>query len=447
MPKGERDGPAWRKPLASLSACTEDLTEPPPFAPSLSAVELLQQNPAHRPAWSTDAAFLRISVFQPSFAGLYFERDGRLVIATTGGAAEADLISAVLDEYGEDYPSKGPRGIEGGSIEVRSVDYSFATLAAEYDHILRNLLAQDDVRITDINERENRIVVKTAPNRSEGVLREVQRVSETPELVEVRELEEEIGILNDHLRSQFDTLLAGIQIYAQGMGECTLGATITRVSGSDTIPGILTASHCTGDGSDMFDMDAVWIGQPTYSVQNRIARESIDPSEFSCADPDGCRYSDAAIADLESGVEAKVGFIARTIDRNADTLEVDEGNPLPIGMEHSTGPSSGVIAEKIGRTSGWTWDEIGDTCETWSSPTSHSFTILCSYEVLAWAAQGDSGSPVFTGGTYYNPPSEPNLQASCSEVYGTVPITFGTVPSWASKTTWGASMSSSFPSD
>lgn len=120
----------------------------------------------------------------------------------------------------------------------------------------------------------------------------------------------------------------------------------------------------------------------------------------------------AAAAEYAADVPFQLGRIARTTTRYQDTptqpdpvtgdpvrvpvLEVDAANPFfKIGSEQKRSVL-GEEVNKVGRTTGWTYGPVIETCiNTLVSGTVPPIIQRCQDRVRADVAGGDSGSPVF----------------------------------------------------
>ena len=271
------------------------------------------------------------------------------------------------------------------SIRLSGADYSILQLLDQYDSVLARLQQLEGIVWIDLDEVRNRIAIGVRPG-AEGSLTAALRGRGADLDMFYFEVVTELPVPLHTLQSQFDTLMGGIQVTASGV--CTLGVTVER---SGSIEGFLTASHCVGT---VFSMDSVAVGQPSSS--DTVGTESIDPDVFACGDPDGCRYSDAVLVDVASGVDINLGLIAATTDRDSiRQLNVDHNNPVEIAFEVTSTPAVGTDIDKIGRSSGWSYGEIDQSCVNFVHQS--SVTLICQYRTDAWAEGGDSGSPVFIG--------------------------------------------------
>jgi hypothetical protein len=164
--------------------------------------------------------------------------------------------------------------------------------------------------------------------------------------------------------------------------------------------GFYTASHCS-----------------TYQAQNdgtvyrqggaNIAFEAWDPPFFTygtntvCTPGYRCRYSDVLFAQYYAGVDRSQGVVATTTymgsGRNVAGSTIINGSLSYNGILPY--PTVGTYVDKVGFGSGWTEGRVAHTCTDYYDPYSR-IGILCQDQVDAFAAPGDSGSPVFQRGFY-----------------------------------------------
>src|SRR5262249_7801342 len=150
----------------------------------------------------------------------------------------------------------------------------------------------------------------------------------------------------------------------------------------------VTASHCSDkqsvvEGTEYF--------QPLESVAGSfIGTEVEDPPLFrgdACPTGRRCRFSDALRAAYANGVSFSLGTIARTTGPNNGSLTID--GSFDINKEaSSTTFVVGDIANKVGRTTGWTQGEITATCVD-TDVFGSNITELCQTFVHAGVGGGD----------------------------------------------------------
>jgi hypothetical protein len=126
-----------------------------------------------------------------------------------------------------------------------------------------------------------------------------------------------------------------------------------------------------------------------------IGNEILDPSGFPCLF-NTCRYSDAAL--FSTLVPIQFGTLARTTASSgcedcSAPLTIDHSNPTFQITGQYAGIIENEVLHKVGRTTGWTYGGVEDTCTDY---TIDGWVRLCSDRVDYSIKPGDSGSPVFT---------------------------------------------------
>lgn len=330
--------------------------------------------------------FRRVSAEVPEFGG-YFVEDGKLVAYVTD-VGKAHAVRQRL------MPVISTRStLDQESIIVRHAEYSFAELSAWRDQMVDIIFSVDDVSSIDLKESQNRVEVGLENGTGVREVRALVRQLGVPEeAVIVRES----GGWRTHaarrqqpptIRQQQDTLVGGLQISSSPTNQiCTFGFN-ARWAGQDVF---FTNSHCT---------NTMWQTEQTHQFQgiNDIGVEYYDPAPFTCGwifDPNDCRYSDASMF-LHSGSNFDFGAIARTINRvssGSGSVEINEANPTLEITAVRGHALEGEIVDKIGRTTGWTFGVVLDTCR---DQEIGDITRKCT-DIAAYPADsGDSGAPVF----------------------------------------------------
>ena len=245
------------------------------------------------------------------------------------------------------------------------------------------------VVFTDADERSGRLVIGVLDRGVEGLVRGRLRglgvVSQGVDVVETEPVFQ-IATLRDYTRP----VIAGVQIrFSQYV--CSLGFNAIRAG----VLGFVTASHCSDrQGS----VDGTQYYQPLNQVPAElIGTETVDPAyrrgNSGCPRGRVCRYSDSNFSEGADGVAFDVGSIAKTTGPNNGSLEVDGTFDIA-----DSGPAAvEQIANKVGRTTGWSQGVVTRTC-THTGVSSSNIVLLCQDFVessVRIVAGGDSGSPVF----------------------------------------------------
>ncbi|MDE2872603.1 MAG: hypothetical protein OXQ94_13065 [Gemmatimonadota bacterium] len=365
----------------------------------------------------------------PGFAGFFFAPGtDRIVLSMTeAGAAHFQTAQeAVLATLATDVTSS-PLGVMAAFSEFdeRVVDYSFLELAQLRARLRPYLPSVPGVTSLEVDEESNRIRVgltdfsaaDSVESLATALAVPIAMMSfyETPavQVSAVLGAKSYTSSANGStLRSRISvpdsSLRAGYQIQAVGGGYCTLGFTAITFDGQ---PAAVSNSHCS---STAFSLDNAWSGQPTNSYH--FGWEIVDPDKKWCFGltppfkigpipipiplvPHPCRDADAALMRVDTAKAAiALGEIARTIDKsNCDdcrmSLDIDEDNPTIQITSIQPYNVANEILHKIGRTTGWTFGAVEQTCVDWFS--TGGMVIKCSDVVDYSNDPGDSGSPVF----------------------------------------------------
>jgi hypothetical protein len=200
------------------------------------------------------------------------------------------------------------------------------------------------------------------------------------------------------LRSEFDPKVGGIQIHFTRY-LCTLGFNAT----AGGVRSFITNSHCTATQGGV---EGTQYYQPTSSTGEVIATEVADPvyekGGASCPRGKKCRYSDASRAAYAPGVASSLGTIARTTGVNNGSLSVNGAFSL-TSPSTTTNFAVGTVAQKVGRTTGWTSGQVTRSCAN-TSVSGSTVYLFCQTFVsdpggATVVGGGDSGSAVFGAGT------------------------------------------------
>lgn len=191
------------------------------------------------------------------------------------------------------------------------------------------------------------------------------------------------------LRDKVRPTAGGLQI-AFSIYLCTLGFNNYR----NSTLGFATNSHCTEVQGGVEGTD---YGQPSLAYP--IGVEYADPQYWTgggCPSGRRCRWSDSALAYYDASVSVDFGKIARTTywGRSSGSITIDDNNPRMTIIDEEPWPLQGEMLDKIGRTTGWTYGWVQQTC-VHTNVAYSDITLLCQEWVDAGVGSGDSGSPVF----------------------------------------------------
>jgi hypothetical protein len=355
--------------LAGAAACADG-------GPATDPGSVLQQ--VHPPDVQTLTRTL------PGFGGLFIDQGIPTVYLTDVG--QRGLAERLLDGFAR------TRGAAG--IRVLAAQFAYGDLDRWFQQMSVNAFEQGGVVFVDLDEAANRVLVgvERGGSRSHASIRSLAaRLGVPAEAITVRDVDPIRFVAT--LRDQVRPVVAGLQINFF-IYICSIGFNAT--SGGQA--SFVTASHCTKhqggvEGTEYF--------QPLESLAgSRIGTEVADP-EYTrdlagCPTGARCRRSDASRAAYDSSVGSTLGGIAQTTGVNDGSLTI--AGEFTITGEG--GEVVGDVANKIGRTTGWTAGDITNTCVT-TGVFGSNIVLLCQNFVSAGVGGGDSGSDVFlrTGGS------------------------------------------------
>ena len=361
------------------SACSEttqpNTTNQTPSAPDLRTAQQPQADP------NGLARGVR------GFGGFFFDQQGTPTIylkdtAQRGNAERA--LGAWLHA----------RGLDPSALRVLRGDFDWADLEQWQAQASEQVLGVAGAVFVDADEASNRVRIGVERGAAGGQARAAAaRLGIPASAVIVQETDpiQLVTTLQDHVRP----ILAGLQINFPGF-LCSLGFNAVK----DGQNSFITASHCTTTQGGV-ESTPYW--QPLQSVDNvQIATEVDDPVYLrkapGCPNGKRCRKSDAARAAYASGIPFTLGGIEKTTGPNNGSLTIN-------GFFTITGKSPaaivGDVANKVGRTTGWTQGVVTNTCVN-TGVSGTNIVQLCQTFVSAGVGAGDSGSDVFAIGSGSN---------------------------------------------
>ena len=339
--------------------------------------------PVLRTAQAPDLGALARTV--PGFGGLFIDNGIPTVYltdVTKRGAAERALSGFAQS-----------RGFNPGEIRVLQGRYAYGDLDRWTQAVSYEAFEQGGVVFVDLDEATNRVLVGVERGASHANIRGLAaRLGVPAEALVVRETEPIVYAAT--LQDQVRPVVAGLQIHF-GNFLCSIG--FNAVSGGQN--SFVTASHCTNkqggvEGTQYFQSLS---SQPNSFIGTEVAdptyRRNLAPG---CPKGRLCRFSDASRAAYAAGVSFTLGGIAQTSGPNNGSLTItgtfnvtSEGNAVV-----------GDVANKVGRTTGWTQGTVTNTCVN-TGVSGTRIVQLCQTFVSAGVGGGDSGSDVFglTGGS------------------------------------------------
>lgn len=364
-----------------LAACDRDAT---PLGPD-GASPAANGQPAQPQRRGIEARFAEIERQVPGFGGYFYDENGNLTayVVDMGRASQA---RTALAQVAAERPAqaRGPRGT--GEVQVRQGRFAFSQLARWHDNLV-GVLATPGVVFTDLDESRNVLRVGVENAGLETAVRRHAARAGVPAEALVVSVTEPIKPLTHTLQDYNRPVEGGLQIGFGGY-VCTLGYSVNWGS-------YLTNSHCTNTQGGVEYTSHYQPSNPYY-----IGYEYADPYYWtggSCPAGRRCRYSDSSLGAYDSGTWWHQGWVARTTywgTTSPGSLIIDDYNPrLQVTAEQAY-PTQGQYLDKIGRTTGWTYGPVTNTCVNTNVYMS-DITQLCQDYVNAAVAGGDSGSPVF----------------------------------------------------
>jgi hypothetical protein len=372
--------------VAALAACTDN-TPSGPLTPDAGPPVRNEEEltpPADGDLWPGEKEFVQLSEQISGFAGYWYEGGERVVALTD--PSQQENARAVMDKVVPRPEAAGREEGKGdGSTRFVQAQYDYKTLRAWRDGAVDAAFEQDDATFLDLDEVRNRITVGLL---SEDAQRSVsERLAKAGVPLEAVNFEVSGPVeMEQTLQNFFRPLMGGYQIQNPGGGTCTLGFITTNpVNGA---PAFVTNSHCT---NTYWGFDGVAFGQAQW--WQGVGNEVRDPNGFRCFLWGRCRFADAAL--VQANVNTAINQVARTTwwgtPGNPGSLTV--ANPPLQVVSHVWWPSWGQMVDKVGRTTGWNYGFVRNTCVLVN--VSFNRRLLCQYYADYWSQGGDSGSPVF----------------------------------------------------
>jgi hypothetical protein len=337
------------------------------------------------------------------FGGYFLDEAGAPTVYLTDPEQRADAEQALAAFLAD-------RGFAATDLRVRQGTFEYAQLDAWYRQARPDAFSVAGIILGDVDESQNRIrfgvATASAAAAVQGVISQLGIPSDAV-IVQQRAPFATAATLRDDV----SPLQGGLQINFLNVGGvvgvsllCTLGFNAII----DGVPSFITNSHCSQvEGGEETPTDYY---QPLQdpdrdrmvNPENLIATEADDPHWFISLDCPlspafQCRWSDASRAAYipTAAAEATLGRIARTVrpSTSLSDVELTIDGFFTIRREQARGVV-GEVANKVGRTTGWTFGTTTETCvDVIALGTTHM--RLCQEIVAGVVDGGDSGSPVF----------------------------------------------------
>jgi hypothetical protein len=398
-----RGAPGWRShcPLALLGATVLAIGCYDAPAPSGSGLPPLAATAAQVGQDSTPTQEA-VAAAVPGFGGYFLDSAGRPTVYLTDPTQRptAELALAAF---------MASRGFTASDLQVWQADYDYVQLDAWYREAWPAALAVSGAVFSDIDEGANRLRF----GAEAGAVASVQAalaataVPSAAMLVEATAPIAQMVTLRDTIRP----VQGGWQINfldAAGVRTVSFICTMGFNAVQNDVHSFVTNSHCTNvQGGEetptqyyqpLMDPD----GDRFVNPDLFIGVEVDDPHywiSLDCPIPGFmCRYSDAARGEYAEGQDFALGRIARTVARDTllGTLDVDPKRSSFQIVAEQANSVMGEEANKVGRTTGWTYGPVIATCiNSIVLGSTKPIIQLCQTRVRAGVNSGDSGSPVF----------------------------------------------------
>ena len=379
-------------------SCVDDGSTGPEFQQQVAVI------PGSLESLGEDPPMIAIAKQLPTFAGFWFNDNDQVVVGLTDVSHLARARELIKPHLGAHQPK--------GGFVAQQVEFTFLQLA-QWRHRIRRARIFDipGVTVLGVRESANRVHIGLDDVGAEHRVRLTFGAAGIPQKAVMFRLlgRARLSVGNRRgaayasffpstLRSQYDTLMGGIQMRAGSSGWCTLGFTIIRGNGA---AGFISNSHCTdvehtNDGS--------LVEQPLFDTRGAVGQEILDPPTYTCGYPgfqDPCRNADAAM--FSATFPSALGKIARPNYRRqcetsedesncGESITIDQSNPVILITGRNPNVFENEIVDKIGARTGWTYGAVEDTCDDFKVG---GWVRECSDRVDYGAEGGDSGSPVF----------------------------------------------------
>jgi hypothetical protein len=339
----------------------------------------------------------------PGFGGYFLDADGAPTVYLLDPARRADAEQALAGFLAD-------RGFTGGDLRIRQGAYAYTELEAWYRAARPHAFGVAGIILGDVDEAANRIRFGVANASAATAVQSAIAQLGIPAAAVIVQQRAPVTTMAT-LRDDVSPLQGGLQINFLNVGGvvgvsllCTLGFNAII----DGVSSFITNSHCSQvEGGEETPTDYYQPlqdsdGDRMVNPEKLIATEADDPHWFISLDCPlspaiQCRWSDASRAAYipTAAAEARLGRIARTIRPSTSLADVEltiDGF-FTIKREQARGVV-GEAANKVGRTTGWTFGTTTETCvDVLALGTTHM--RLCQEIVRAVVDGGDSGSPVF----------------------------------------------------
>lgn len=354
---------------------------------------LSSQPPAAAPVRDAVPSQLALARTIPGFGGYYIDPAAGPTVYLTDESRRADAereLSGFLTK-------------RRATLRVVRGAFTYAELDGWYEQARGAVFAVPGVVLGDVDEGRNRVRIGVANAAAAAGVRARLAQMGIPANAVIVEQRAPIAAMAT-LRDRVRPLHGGLQInfFPTPAGTpgpsliCTLGFNVEM----NGVRSFITNSHCSNVEGGTLLPTQYYQSVRSDGAPSFIGVEADDPEwqpllTPQCPPPLSCRFSDAARVAYDAGSEIWLGSIARIDEITtslADTLHTIVSD-FRIAAERLD-PIQGEVANKVGRTTGWTAGVTTATCvDVLALGTTHM--RLCQAVVSALVDGGDSGSPVF----------------------------------------------------
>lgn len=337
----------------------------------------------------------------PGFGGFYFDGHTFVVLlqdTSLASVAEQDLapiLSALRNTWAEQ-----ELGVPGPVMEIRPARFSAHQLLTWRNAILASAGNLQDAVYIDYRHSNNRLEIGLAGTARADLLPFLDLVGVPAEAVAVQ-----VGtvirpaastILTAHHRPVRGGLQGGWAqpgIYGE---SCTLG--FNAVFSGAVGQYIVMNSHCSQTEFGPDASDAIICQPGTLCESYPIGAEHLDPAPYwtkGCPLGEVCRWSDASLGVYDNSSDSDFGRIAHDGDREGTSVLMNDPDYpyLAITAEEPKAIVEGLILDKIGSVTGWTYGPVNREC-VHLNYVNEGFHLMCQHTVADTIFGGDSGAPV-----------------------------------------------------
>ena len=328
-----------------------------------------------------DALLARVAEVAPSFAGLYRGDDEMPTVLLTR-MGDLPAVQEALDAILRDDRFSSVQRVEEAA-------YSFDRLYG-WKADLTPLLTLPGVMSLDIDERRNRISIGVLDPSLVISVRRALAGRDVPEEAVVFRISE-APRFGATLHDSWRPVTGGPELETSASLTCTLGFNADL----DGTPVFATNGHCTETIGGIEGTDFGQDDYPSDDIGTEYFEEELFSSSENAYCPTSqykCKYTEVALGEYDDSDDWENGYVLRPIERDPDASSVVVDSLLLGIASEELWPLQNDVVEKIGRTTGWTYGEVDETCAT---KLVEGYYLLCTYTAEMGGDDGDSGSGVF----------------------------------------------------